>query len=649
MSSRDRNTIAFVRRSERRFAWGLVVALLAPLLGCSRSERDPPPEADPARVVEADPVREVVASEELMLSLTPRLRHLTHSMFNLKLPDWQGKRLFADRIQVVDLHGSQPPRPGREFPSLATRSRTWAVSKSAEQHELATLDLWRPLLKQVDYFKHAKFYFVRGSVDAAMSTFQSDVGFEGLARGTSGGWLGVQAKIKIRWQRDEKETPADRPSWRIDQWRLQELTTRESDRLFFSDVLRRALPRASDRRRATVSRHREILLESYFGGKAARYPKGIHDSRFFPDSNALHPGLAVVDVDGDGHDDLYITVRWGKNMLLRNQGDGTFIEEAARWGLDIEGRSNAALFADFDNDGDVDLMLGRSLEPSMYLVNEGGRFVDRSKSLVSTPLPHLVTSVSAADYNGDGLLDVYLSTYTPIVFNERIIGDRSQALSVANDHLQGQALIEFQGRYAKDHHRLFDEVGPPNVLLINRGGHFELAPENDSLAVWRNTFQATWADYDSDGDADLYVANDFAPDHLFRNDGADGFTDVTEASGANVMGFAMGASWGDYDNDGRQDLYVSNMYSKAGKRIIGQLAGLDARFAQMVEGNYLYRAGEQGFRLVSGLKQPKLTVARAGWAWGGQWADLDNDGYLDLYVSSGYYSVPEAFSTDVDL
>ena len=66
-------------------------------------------------------------------------------------------------------------------------------------------------------------------------------------------------------------------------------------------------------------------------------------------------------------------------MLLRNQGDGTFIEEAARWGLDIEGRSNAALFADFDNDGDADLMLGRSLEPSMYLVNEGGRFVDRSE------------------------------------------------------------------------------------------------------------------------------------------------------------------------------------------------------------------------------------------------------------------------------
>ena len=641
---RGRNTNILANCGVPRCVWAMLVALLASLSACSFFEQEPPDEPPPD-----DPVREVVASEEIMLSLTPELRRLSHGVLNLKLPNWKGQRLFADRVEFVDLDNNQPPRVDREFPSLAARSRTWPVSELSEQHELAALDLWRPLLDRVDYFEHAKFYFVRGNVDEAMSTFQSDMGFEGLARGVSGGWLGVQAKIQVRWQRDEKDTSADHPSWRIDQWQLQELTTKESDRLLFSDVLARTLPRAADRRRATVSRHREILLESYFGGEKARYPKGIHDSRFFPDSNALHPGLSVVDVDGDGHDDLYILVRWGKNMLLRNQGDGTFIEEAARWGLDIEGRSNAAVFADFDNDGDADLMLGRSLEPSMYLVNEGGRFVDRSKSLVGAPMPHLVTSISAADYNGDGLLDVYLSTYTPIVFSERIVGDRSQALSVANDHLQGQALIEFQGRYAKDHHRLFDEVGPPNVLLINRGGHFELAPENDSLAVWRNTFQATWADYDSDGDADLYVANDFAPDHLFRNDGADGFTDVTEASGANVMGFAMGASWGDYDNDGRQDLYVANMYSKAGKRIIGQLAGLDARFAQMVEGNYLYRAGEQGFRLVSGLKQPKLTVARAGWAWGGQWADLDNDGYLDLYVSSGYYSVPEAFSTDVDL
>ena len=63
----------------------------------------------------------------------------------------------------------------------------------------------------------------------------------------------------------------------------------------------------------------------------------------------------------------------------------------------------------------------------------------------------------------------------------------------------------------------------------------------------------------------------------------------------------------------------------------------------------MYKAGAEGFKLVSGLKQPKLTVARAGWAWGGQWADLDNDGFLDLVVSSGYYTVPEAFSTDVDL
>ena len=145
------------------------------------------------------------------------------------------------------------------------------------------------------------------------------------------------------------------------------------------------------------------------------------------------------------------------------------------------------------------------------------------------------------------------------------------------------------------------------------------------------------------------MANDFSEDNLFRNDGEDGFVDVTVAQGIDVNGFAMGASWGDYDNDGRQDLYVSNMYSKAGLRITGGLKQLDRRFRMLAGGNYLWRHGDDGFQLVSGLSPPKLTVARADWAWGGQFADFNNDGFLDIYVPAGYYTVPDEFSTPVDL
>lgn len=188
------------------------------------------------------------------------------------------------------------------------------------------------------------------------------------------------------------------------------------------------------------------------------------------------------------------------------------------------------------------------------------------------------------------------------------------------------------------------------MLLVNLGeGRFALAPENNQLGLWRNSLQATWADFDEDGDPDIYVANDWADDNLFRNDGPKGFVDVTQETGTNLFGFAMGATWGDYDNDGLQDLYVSNMYSKAGRRITARIADLNPDYVRSAEGNYLYRQIDGQFELVSGLEPPALTVADAGWSWGGQFTDIDNDGFLDIYVVSGYFTAPKEFSTNLDL
>ena len=91
------------------------------------------------------------------------------------------------------------------------------------------------------------------------------------------------------------------------------------------------------------------------------------------------------------------------------------IDEAAKEiGLDIKGLCNCATFADFDNDGDPDVFIGRSLERSLYLENESGRYVDRTKEVCGSLLmPYLVSTISAVDYNQDGLLDVYLGLYGP--------------------------------------------------------------------------------------------------------------------------------------------------------------------------------------------------------------------------------------------
>ena len=122
----------------------------------------------------------------------------------------------------------------------------------------------------------------------------------------------------------------------------------------------------------------------------------------------------------------------------------------------------------------------------------------------------------------------------------------------------------------------------------------------------------------------------------------------------------MGATWGDYDNDGDQDLYVTNMYSKAGQRITAQIAQLDSRFPQMARGNSLFRNEAPNdnfqssifntqFTKVSGMAPPALAVEVGGWGWGSQFMDVDNDGFLDIYTLSGFYTVPKAVALPGDM
>lgn len=368
-------------------------------------------------------------------------------------------------------------------------------------------------------------------------------------------------------------------------------------------------------------------------------------------------------------------------MLFRNRGDGSFEDVAPQLGLDVDGDVQSTVFADFDNDGDRDAILARHLKPSLYLVNDNGRFVDRGQALVKGgELPMLGSSVAAADYNGDGLLDVYISTYA---------GDFAQRAMNVIRYKSGNkkwitALKPFVAKGDwKTLHSMFEDAaptnkfftdrpGPPNVLLRNLGnGEFEVDTESAASRFFRNTYQATWADYDEDGDPDIYCANDFSPNYLFRNNGDGTFTDATSETGTADVGFGMGAGWGDYDGDGRQDLYVANMFSKAGRRVtsffeegrenydpeaVGE--GIDPMFRRMAEGNSLFRNLDGKWEKVSGMPpeerwdiQPngKLPVEEGGWSWGGQFCDFDNDGWLDLYTLSGYYTAPKEAAVAVDL
>jgi hypothetical protein len=595
-------------------------------------------------------VRSIVTAEETSLVLTRKLNVLAEGLLDLRLPgpSTAAAPVFAPSVATVDI-GPLPVLSATN--ELLVESRPWPLSHSSNR--TAQVDLWRPLLDAVAFFEYAKFSIIDGAhPDGDMWRYEAACAFEALAKMKSGEWRSLHADLKLKWER-AKTVDGKAGEWQITTWITEQMQWNASPKRLFVEVLDTALRPPQDPESLRRSGHYEATLKFYRDGM-----KKLPHPYFAPISANQKEGIAVADVNGDGFDDIYITVRLGKNMLLINHGDGTFSEEAAKYHLDLPGHTTCAIFADFDNDGDLDVILGRSLLRTTYLENRGGVFYQHP---IPKFMPMAVISMSAADYNGDGLLDVYLCTYRPAApAGSGTGGGFAQAekegdFDWPDEFFPADVARDFRRRL-KEHKQshgvtVLDQLGPPNVLLINRGGgRFEPAPENSTVGLWRNSLQATWCDYNQDGRPDLYIANDWGMNVLFRNDGPAGFTDVTSEAGLVYYGFSMGASFGDYDNDGRDDLYVSNMYSEPGRRITARVPRLNKMFAESASGNYLYHHEADGkFKQVAGVQAPAMTVQKAGWSWGGGFADFNNDGFLDLYVLNGYYTAPEELSSGIDL
>jgi hypothetical protein len=594
-------------------------------------------------------VRALVSDEETLLVLADQMKGLSAALLNLGLPgsDAAAAKAFAATVTVVDL-GPAPDRAVAEQPIL--EASAWSVADSAQQTTNG-VDLWRPLLDEISDFEHARLWLTRGEhPDGDRWRFESAGRFEALARMKSGEWRSLRGTFAVEWERARTVDDGAGP-WQITAWKTESMEWNASPKRLFVEALDAALRPPQDPAMLRRSQHYEATVEYYREGM-----QQMPHPYFAPISVNQKEGIAVADVNGDGFDDIYITVRIGRNMLLINHGDGTFSEEAAKYQLDLPGHTTCAIFADFDNDGDLDVMLGRSLLRTSYLENRDGIF---HQYPIPTYMPMAVISMSAADYNADGLLDVYLCTYRPAAPSGSGGGYAKAAqgsdFDWPDEFFSPELAREFRRRVA-EHSQLklttvLDQLGPPNVLLVNRGGgQFEPAPENETVGLWRNSLQATWCDYNGDGRPDLYVPNDWGLNVLFRNDMPDGFTEVTQEAGLTYYGFSMGATFGDYDNDGREDLYVSNMYSEAGRRMSERIPGLDPLFADSANGNFLYHKQADGsFRQVAGLEPPAMTVKRIGWSWGGCFADFDNDTFLDLYVMSGYFSAPGELASGLDL
>jgi enediyne biosynthesis protein E4 len=359
---------------------------------------------------------------------------------------------------------------------------------------------------------------------------------------------------------------------------------------------------------------------------------GMSGEQYYPEIMA--PGVGLFDYDNDGDLDVYLTqgamLGAGKTMkdavypakgplgdrLFRNDltiaADGTrtlrFTDVTPQSGIDAKSYGMGVAAGDVDNDGFVDIYR-TALSGAVLLHNNGnGTFTDvTTKAGVSNPGGWGVPA-SFVDYDRDGWLDLYVGNY--LLYS--VAGD-VDCLSVTGQH----------------------DYCPPNSyrpqsdrLYRNRGnGTFEdvtsraLVGGADGPALGVST-----ADFNGDGWIDIYVGNDGQPNQLWINQKNGSFMDTAFLSGAAVNGqgnaeASMGIDAGDYDNDGDEDLFITNW------------------LAQM---NILYQNTGGGVfedrKAASGLGPPSLAKTGFGTAW----FDYDNDSWLDLLTANGSVSIIEA-------
>jgi hypothetical protein len=335
-------------------------------------------------------------------------------------------------------------------------------------------------------------------------------------------------------------------------------------------------------------------------------------------------GLAVADVDGDGLYDIYFVNQVGGNELWKNQGGGRFTQITQDAGVGLSGRiSVAASFADIDNDGDEDLFVTTVRGGNMLFENDGrGHFRDISKEAGLDLAAHSSGAVFF-DYDNDGLVDLLVCNVGRYTTNQK--GSDGAYVGLADaflGHLHRDR-FEYPVLYRNLGHNRFKEV-TADVGLRPSG--------------WGG--DATVADLNGDGWADLFVLNMQGHSHYFENARGRGFVDKTAQYFPRTPWGAMGIKFFDFDNDGRPDVFITDMHSdmfenlppdrekqKAAVHPPEQILGGAAD--TFIFGNALFHNQGGRFEEISD---------RAGvetyWPWGPSVGDVNADGWDDIFVAS---------------
>ncbi len=375
--------------------------------------------------------------------------------------------------------------------------------------------------------------------------------------------------------------------------------------------------------------HSGITFQNKVVEDAGKYWKGVH----YDHGN----GVAAADVDGDGLIDLYFVTQVGENQLWRNLGGGRFENITAAAGVSVtDPISVTASFADIDNDGDADLYVTVVRQGNHLFENDGsGRFRDISSQSGLDYKGHPSGAIFF-DYDRDGLLDLFLvnvGTYT----TDRLSTVPIETVSAPG----GGEYTYYVGLDDGFSGHLYPERSERSILFKNAGNNrFVDVSEDVGLLDMSWSGDAHPVDGNDDGWPDLYVLNMQGHDQYYENVGGERFERRSRDVFPKTPWGSMGISVFDYDNDGRLDIYVTDMHSDMSERIGPEREKLkaDVKYAAdylrsggaSIYGNAFYRSVGQGrFEEIS----DRIGVENY-WPWGTSVGDLNADGYEDLFIAS---------------
>src|SRR6266536_94228 len=348
-------------------------------------------------------------------------------------------------------------------------------------------------------------------------------------------------------------------------------------------------------------------------------------------------GVAVGDINNDGLPDLFFCSNQGQNKLYLNKGNFKFEDITIKAGLVEEGLwSTGATFVDITGDGLLDLYVCRAMDykagirGNRLYINRGNRTFTEKASSYGLVSPGISTQAAFFDFDNDGDLDCYM------------LNNSKRAAGVGYDLRTNQR-------------KILDSLGG-NKLYRNDGNHFTNVTKQSDIYSSEIGFGlgVTIADINKDGWPDIYISNDyFESDYLYINNHDGTFTESLEKYIREISLFSMGADIADINNDGYPEIFVTDMLPEDESRIKTKTSfeNWDKYQADLKSGYY-----QQFLRNVLQLNRGPVFnknkdsaeyyfseigrfagVQASDWSWGALIADLDNDGYKDIFVANGMY------------